>query len=420
MQLAWLGALVALMLPFPSRQEMVADRLYGRVHTADGEVVEGFLRWDRNEASPDDFLDARKEIPADLVREAERLDPDFARRQREARSLVAFGMRITWEEDDLSDPPSAAVSLRFAHIASIGVLDDNSATVVLRSGEEVTLRSSSSDLGRGMRELVVERYGMPDRSFRWRELERVDFFVAPDEAPPPEARRLHGTVVTWGDLELTGDIAWDVDEVLSTDVLDGRDGAEDVELPFGEIERIEQDGPRRVRVTLQSGTERTLRGSNDVNRANRGIEVSDPALGKAVVRWDDFRSLRLHAPVEGPAGGGSLEDFAPGALIRGTVHALDGRVLEGAVRWGVDEERLWESLDGWHGDTRVSVEFGRIASIRRLDEERVAVSLTDGRELVLEDVYGTERLHDGIFVTPEGRATRLVRWQDFDRLEISR
>lgn len=416
MELTWIRALFALALFLHPAQEPDGDRLYGRVHTAEGDVVEGFLRWDRNEAGPNDFLDGRRQISPDRIREAERLDPDFARVQREARSLVAFGMRITWDEDDLADPPSSRVSMRLAHVATLSVVDGRTARVTLRSGEELILESSSTDLGTGLREVVVERSGLPDRAFRWRELQRVDFLSPPDSLRRPESRRLHGTVVTWGDLELTGDIAWDVDDVLTGDVLEGRDGGGAVEIPFGEIASIEQDGRRRVRVVLVSGEERTLRGSNEVNRGNRGIEVSDPALGKAVVRWVDFRALRLHpAPAAGPR-----DEFSPGAPIRGTVRARDGRVLEGALRWGVDEEQLWESLDGWHGDTQLSVEFGRIASIRRFDEERVAVMLRDGREIVLEDLHDAGRLHDGIFVTPEGRPTRLVRWQDFERLEISR
>ncbi|NIR41674.1 MAG: hypothetical protein GWO22_38890, partial [Actinobacteria bacterium] len=52
--------------------------LYGRVTTTDGERLEGYLRWDRNEGTRSDFLDASKEIPPGILREAERLDPAFA------------------------------------------------------------------------------------------------------------------------------------------------------------------------------------------------------------------------------------------------------------------------------------------------------------------------------------------------------
>ena len=37
-----------------------SDRLYGRAWTVDGRELEGFIRWDRNEGSWTDVLDADK------------------------------------------------------------------------------------------------------------------------------------------------------------------------------------------------------------------------------------------------------------------------------------------------------------------------------------------------------------------------
>jgi hypothetical protein len=416
MGLTGFGAVIVLMISRLAGFDPAGDELYGRVTTVEGEVVEGFLRWDRNEAAAGDFLDALKEIPPEHVKEAERLDPDFAAAQREARSLVAFGMRITWDEDDESDPPTVDAAVRFAHIASIAVIDRRSAAIELTSGETFRLRSASSDLGRGMRALEVTGRDGERRSFRWRDLDRVEFMRAPRGAEPPGGRRLHGTVTTWNDLEVTGSIAWDLDEILTTDVLDGRQGREDYEIEFGDIIQIEPEGRRAARVLLHSGDTRVLRGTNDVKRDNRGIEVSDPAFGRAVVPWEDLHSVRFHAPDAMRAS----PDFAPGAPLVGTVHARDGRVLEGRIRWGNVQSQLWESLRGWVGETRLTVELGSVTEIRKVDEEAVSVTLVDGRVLELDDVGDPDALHRGIFVTPEGRATRLVRWQDFDRLEVAR
>jgi hypothetical protein len=77
MGLPWLGAVTALMLAIRAGSLPQDDALYGRVTTTDGEVVEGYLRWDRNEAGRSDFLDGRKEIPIEYIREA---DPACARR----------------------------------------------------------------------------------------------------------------------------------------------------------------------------------------------------------------------------------------------------------------------------------------------------------------------------------------------------
>jgi hypothetical protein len=436
MGLTKLGALVALMLTAGAGQDPGLERLYGRVYTAEGEVVEGFIRWDRNEASWTDYLDGAKEIPVEYIREAESLDPDFAAQQRDARSIVAFGQRITWDEDDESDPFMSSAAIRFGHVESLVALDGQRVLLRLRGGGQVELRSSSTDIGRGMRRVVIDVPGEDAVSLRWRELDRIEFLPVPRRVQP-SARRMYGTVTTWGDLELTGNIAWDLDEILSTDILDGSEGRIDHEIPFSDIATIAWESSRSSMVTLRSGAtlevegendlEGTepeveleghnfeisieLRGTNDVNRENRGIEISDVAFGRATVHWEDFKSVRFHDPEIDHA----WPDFDPASPIRGTVYARDGRVLEGEIRWGNDETQLWEALDGWIGDTRFDIEFGAITSVARLDDERVSVTLLDGRTFELDGSDDVDENNRGIYVKPEGRARRLVRWRDFDR-----
>lgn len=409
-----LGALLGLLLSASVDLDDPSDRLYGRVTLRDGAVVEGWIRWDRNEASWTDVLDATKEIPLEHVREAESLDPDFAEEQRRARSIVAFGVRITWEEDDESGPPTSDTSIRFGHVASLEVLDDSRARIRLKGGGEAVLHGASSDLGRSMGDLVIERPGGGIDELEWTDLERVDFVPAPAETPRPSAYRLHGTLTTWGGLELTGDIAWDLDEILADDILDGRADGEEVRIEFGAIEEIEWESDRSARVRLRSGEELELRGTNDVDRDNRGIEVLDAGFGRAIVQWEDFQSLRFHDPVASRAWSAT----APDRPIRGVVHAVDGRVIEGEVRWDNDEERAWEPLDGWSADANLGIEFGAVRSIEKLENDSVTVTLLDGRTFDLTDSADVDDRNRGIFVKPDGRPTRLVRWRDFDRLEL--
>jgi len=411
-------ALSALLLSLPTVQGPGDDLLYGRVTTTDGEVVEGFIRWDRNEAGPGDVLDGRKEIPVDHIREAERLDPDFAMRQREARSVVAFGMRLTWDEDDQSDPPSSRAGIRFEHLSSIVVLDRRSARLELVSGDSLVFRSSSTDLGTGMRALEVTERDGTERSFRWRSLDRIDFLPAPSGSSRSSASRLYGTLTTWEDVEFTGSIAWDLDEILSTDVLDGRANGEDREIAFSDIAMIEWESDRSARVVLHSGEAVVLRGTNDVNEGNRGIEVSNPLFGRALVRWEDFQRVRF----EEPTGDSVPPAFRPGAPIRGSVYAVDGRVLEGVIRWNNAASQQWETVRGWHEDTQLSLEFGAIETLRKTGDEQLAVTLRDGSTFVLDESesFEPEFGSRGVFVTPDGRPTRLVLWRDLDRVELSR
>lgn len=406
------GAALALMLAFGGAEDPAADRLYGRVLTSDGRVVEGYIRWDRNESNWTDFLDGLKEIPTEFVQEAERLDPEFAAAQRRLRSLVAFGVRLTWDVDDESEALTVSSAIRFGHLASIEALDSRSAMLTLRSGEKIRLRSSSTDVGRGMRALVVDVAVGEDAEVRWRDLDRIDFVEVPSSAPAPDAARLYGSVTTWSGLDLTGYIGWDLDEILTSDILDGREGREDYEIPFGDIVRIDWESDRSARVFLATGEELVLRGTNDVDEDNRGIEVGDPGFGRAIVRWEDFRSIRFMTPTASE----TKPDFTPGAMLSGTVYALDGRVIEGEIRWDNDETQAWEVLDGWSGDVDLDIEFGAIREIDKVASDRVVVTLRDGRTFELEDRDDVGEENGGIFVKPDGRPRRLVRWRDLDRV----
>ena len=274
-------------------------RLYGIVTDIDGRQHEGYIRWDRNEASEDDFLDGVKEIPWEHLRLAEELDPEYAALMRSERSLEAFGVRITWDRDDDADPVLERAAIRFAHIHSIEVVDRRRVMVMLRDGSTTELWSGSSDIGPGLRGVIVEgRDGEVELS--WRQLRNVAFTEPPASAPPPESRRLHGTVTSADGSTWTGVVSWDRDEALASDVLDGEgveDGIDHV-IPMGEIAEIHRESRRSARVVLRDGSVLVLRGTNDVDRDNRGIEVSGGAVpGRVVLDWDGFASVRFHEPL---------------------------------------------------------------------------------------------------------------------------
>jgi hypothetical protein len=412
-----LGAMLALTLVMDPAYDLPAERLYGRVLTAEGGMLEGYLRWDRNEVAWTDFLEGAKEIPSDFLREAEALDPEYAALRRRERSIVAFGVRIMWDEDDDDDPVTSAASVRFGQLESLIRLDGRRALLRLKSGVEVRLSRTSTDLGRSMRGLIVEDAERGEVELGWSELDRIDFMAAPPGVPPPRSERIHGTVKTWSGMELTGYIAWDRDEIFTSDILDGRQEGDDRAIPFGDVVAIEWESSRSSRIVLAGGEELVLRGTNDVDRNNRGIEVSDAGFGRAIVPWVEFESVAFHPPKGESRPFGS---FDGGPMLYGTVEALDGRTLSGELRWDNDETSEWETLDGWYGGVDFDIEFGSIHSIRRNGGKGVTVTLLDGRTFDLEGSNDVDDGNRGIFVKPDGRARRLVRWKDFDRVVFSR
>ncbi len=366
-----------------------ANRLYGRVLTLAGDEFEGFLRWDQNEGSWADVLDASKVLE---------------------RARVG--------SDDLSfafDPSISTIAgIRFGHILSIEVLDDDAAFLVLKSGEVVELGAYATDLGSNLRALVVEDAAGVESRFQWRDLDIIEFMPAP-EGQRPSGRRLHGTLMTRSGLEFTGYVAWDVEEIYTTDLLDGEEDGRQRGIPFGSIVANERYTSGDAYVRLESGEEILLRDSQDVDDSNRGISVSDASMGQVLVDWGDFESVRFH-PAEAPAGYGQFDGGVP---IHGTVVTTSGDEMAGDIRWDADEAYTWEMLNGEYGGIEFQIEFSRIASITRRSLDGVTVELKDGRTFDLSGTNDVSAGNKGVFITDANGNERLVEWQDFDSVRFS-
>jgi len=409
--------LVSVMMGGAPQEAPTDDRLYGRVTTSGGDVIEGFLRWDRNEGSWVDLLNGDKEIPWQNLREAEELDDRDRRRRDRDRSVSFMGIRISWDEDDMDGASRATSGLRFGHIETLEVNRERGARITLKSGEELELSGGSTDLGPALRRMVVEERDGRETALRWRDLDRIDFMAAPAGGPPPAGERLYGTLTTWSGEVFTGFVAWDVDEIFTTDVLDGEERGRTREIEFERIGSIERAGRSGARVTLTNGETLELRGTNDVNDGNRGIAISDPGLGQVQVRWEDFESVVFETA---PAGVGAYESFSGGAELYGRVETERGDPIEGYIRWDNDEEFTWEMLDGSDSGIDFDIEFGNISVIEKRGDWGADVELHDGRVFRLEDSNDVNDDNKGIFVRTEDGETILIHWEDFDRVVFAR
>ena len=386
------------------------DRLWGRVTLTDGTTHTGFIRWDRNEAGVYDLLDGTREASEDAylawldaVRDGE----------RPVRTLDLLGYRISWNEQDPDFPGQSTSGVRFGHVRELRVIDRDRARLTLRSGQSVEFSGGASDIGIGLRETLVQG---PDgtHEVEWDELRSVTF-AAPPAGAAPTGRRLHGTVRDREGREFMGDLAWDLDEVLDLDVLDGADeDGTDHEIPFAEILRIEPL-PGSARVVLRSGRSLQLAGTNDVGRGHRGVQISDPELGTVEVEWDDLASVDFHPPHD--AATRPLLDG--GVPLFGTVRTHHGDTLVGRIRWDADEEFTWELLDGRAGPVDFSIELGRVSRVVPDRIDGAHVTLRDGRTFHLTGSNDVTEDNKGVFVRADPDAGgvakaewRYVAWAD--------
>ena len=393
-RLAGVG-LLALAATAPALAQHTADRLYGTVITTRGDRYEGLLRWDKNEASWVDVLDGTKRLEGGKDERASRVE--------------IFG--ISFEMGD-GGARTRTSGIRFGHLRALEPEGSDRAVLFLRTGERVVFTGGSTDIGTELRELLVETAEGRLVELGWRDIERVEFAPAPRQVRSTQGERLYGTVETSAGDAFTGFVTWDVDEVLTADLLDGDDERNRRQrIPFGEIRRIEQDGNGAL-VTLTDGRTLRLDGTNDVDGRNNDLLVLDPGLGQIRIDWDDFEAATFSAAPYAL----DLRDFTGAGLLYGTVTTRDGEQLQGTVRWDDDEAAGWEFLNGERDGIEFEIEMGQIEEIERLSSSAAFVTLRDGRTIELRGSNDVNSGNEGIVVTlADGREYR-VDWSDFDRV----
>lgn len=390
-----------------------SGRIHGKIITVDGDEFEGLIRWDKNEGSWVDIFNGSKELDRSDVREARR--KRYRDDDEDRHSLRIFGYKIG-RNVSITYTNSAESGLRFGHLKSLEVTGDDEVEITLKSGQRLELSGGSTDIGSGIREIVIEDPDEGEIEFVWDDIDRIEFSTARSNDASNFGERLYGTLSTRRGDEFQGYICWDVDEIFGDDVLDGDERNRSRKIQFDKIASIARYSSSAAEVTLKSGDVMILRGSNDVDDSNRGIAVLDPALGQVSVPWDEFDKVVFSAP----KGHISYNDFNGGTEIRGTLYTEDGDSYEGKVQWDMDEEYTWELLDGDFRDLEFDVEFGLIKQIQKNSYQSSLVTLWDGREYRLRDSNDVDEDNKGIRITMSGGDDVIVDWEDFDRIEFTR
>ena len=176
---------------------------------------------------------------------------------------------------------------------------------------------------------------------------------------------------------------------------------------FGDIARIEA-GRSDVRVTLKSGTVFDLQ-RLEASDFDDGVRVWDGKRG--VVDLDSLliRSIELLPTARLEA--------VPGRL-HGTVRTRQGD-FTGFVQWDREEGIVTDALDGRTADGKVSLRFDTIRSIARRSRDSSAVTLADGREVVLSGSREVGRENRGIYVDDRRYGRVLVSWDAFERIDFT-
>ena len=262
--------------------------------------------------------------------------------------------------------------------------------------------------------------------------------------------RIYGTVTTHDDLNITGAIRWNDEEVFWTDhfngnkadatdlsklsdddqemILDRQPGPQldfngttvelvkwfsssvlepqDFYLEFGSISIIEPLGGDEVKVTLRDGSEiMGDGGSNDIG-ADVVVRGEDGTVQE--IDWDDIKTVVF------AAGGERAATF--GEHLYGRVKTESGE-FHGIVQWDHDERVASEQLDGDVNDKDVSIEFGDIASIAKEENGSRVVTL-DGTDLFMVGSNDVNDENRGIYVDDPRFGRVDINWELFISVEF--
>jgi hypothetical protein len=394
-------SLLAFLLPAVARAGSTG-RIHGTITTVDGDTYEGLIRWDKNEASWFDILNGNKEI-----RDGHRI--------RRHERIRVFGITIG-ERTSSGDIGSAQSGLCFGHIKSLEPAGRDEARLVLKSGQKIVLEGGSSDIGAGIREIVIEDVKEGEISLDWEDIERIEFSQGAATLASQFGERLYGTLKTRRGDEFTGWVSWDADELFSEDILNGEEGRRERKMRFSKLASIERRSSSSAVLALASGGEMVLDGTNDVDKGNRGIAVFDPSFGQVEVDWSEFDRLDFQTPPAPPA----YADFDGGRPLQGAVFTKNGERHPGTIRWDDDETHTWEILDGESRGADFDVVFGAIKEIKRQGFRSAVVMTWSGRTLRLDGSNDVDSGNRGIYVeSPDGKETK-IEWDEFDRVEFTR
>jgi len=386
-------------------------RIYGKITTTDGDILEGLIRWDKNEGNWVDILNGTKDLSDKNSRKHSSRNK---KKRNKETSIEIFGITIGKSSSSNWNIFSSAQSgIRFGHIKTLEPIDDR-ALLVLRSGDEIELYDGSTDIGNGIREIMIEDEDEGDVELLWDDIELIEFMSADYDEESIYGERLYGTLTTRRGDEFTGYVCWDVDELFTNDILDGDERGRSRKIKFGKIKSIERYSSSGATVILTNGDDMLLKNSNDIDDGNRGIIISDPGFGQIVVEWDEFDKI-VFDPVPRHV---QYNDFDGGRRLIGTVYTEDGESYNGRIRWDDDEEYSWEILDGEYHDIEFDVEFGLIKKIEKKSHRTSIITILDGRTFRLRGSNDVDGDNKGIFIETDVDDEVELDWDEFSYVEF--
>ncbi len=226
------------------------DALYGTVHTYEGDSVQGFLQYDKDERLTTDFLDG--------------------------------------------DSGSETLKIPMGKITSIEP-SRNGSKVRLVSGRQLYL-TGTNDVDDGNRGVVVTIEDLGRVWIPWSDISVINFEKNSSSGPSYNSfkapKGISGEVILLNNKSYKGRMAYDRDEVWEFEFLDGDSKNWEVKVPFANIKSITPKNTRYSVIELKAGKKLMLGNKRDVSADNGGILLfTDQNKDPVAIDWDEIDTI---------------------------------------------------------------------------------------------------------------------------------
>lgn len=235
--------------PTQKTSDSFGQGIYGKLTTTQG-VFTGFVQWDHDERLLDDKLDGKSS------------DGDFKIPFRKIKSITKH---------------------------------ENACLVKLASGREIELYGTN-DVNSSNKGIIVNLPNIGRADFHWKHF--ISFEILDEKTPEslcdtsfPNSERLYGKVFTKAGQELEGVIAYDLDEAMDSELLNGYNDDIKFSIPFRNIESIKPMANDYASVILKSGEKLFLGDQADVSYKNAGILIFTSSEEFSILKWDEIEKI---------------------------------------------------------------------------------------------------------------------------------
>jgi len=357
------------------------------------------MRWGKQEMMWHDVFNSSKI--------SNRRDKSHEERATSLWDNFDWNLSSIWE--DKYRKQSHLFSCFFGDIKAIYPKSSNYLDLELKNGTILNLNGGSDDVGTYV---YVYDYELGRVKIKWSKIKKIEFSAGPLETDAELGQPLYGKLKTRRKGTLEGYIKWDLEERITEDILDGNNSDQ---VAFKNISAITKKDHGAI-VTLNSGREIFLSGSNDVNSSSRGIGIFVEGVGNIEISWKDFKHLEL---IENPNVSLSYDDFEAPIGVKANCYTVDDQELEGLMVFDIDEKWEIEFIDGKDDNVDYQIPLRYIKRIVPKNKTYSQLYLKNGEVLLLGEGQDVSYKNDGVLLFIDGKdKPELIEWKDIIEINI--